>query len=68
MGRKIFIHNKTGKQKSWDQRGRDGFNKGLDLEHYRYLSVIDTKTNFLIISDTVEFMHSYIMQPTPTHE
>ena len=68
MVKKIVIHNKNGNRKSWDQRDHNGFNAGPDLEHQRCFLVIDAKTKSIIITDAVEFLHSYITQPTLTHE
>ena len=66
-GCKILIHNKPGTRKSWDFRGRDGFNIGVALKHYRCFHVVDRETKALLFSDTVEFRHSYLTQPTLTH-
>ena len=60
MGSKIVTHNNPGNHNSWDQRSCDGFNSDPALKHYRCFLVIDAKTKSIIISDTVEFMHSYI--------
>ena len=64
----IIIHNKSNKQRSWYQRGREGFNVGLGLKHYRCFQAIDRKTKRLIITDTVEFLHEYLTQPMITPE
>ena len=64
----IIIHNKSNKQRSWYQRGHEGFNVGLGLKHYRCFQAIDRKTKRLIITDTVEFLHEYLTQPMITPE
>jgi hypothetical protein len=66
MGCRILIHSKPDKRKSWDFRARDGYNIGPALEHYRCYRAIDAKTKAELVSDTVEFLHSYLTQPTVT--
>jgi len=68
MGCRVLIHNKPSTRKTWDQRGRDGFSLGPALQHYRCYTVADKKTKATIVSDTVEFRHSYLTQPTLTPE
>eukprot|EP00804_Cyclotella_cryptica_P016130 CCRYP_004246-RA/>CCRYP_004246-RA protein AED:0.35 eAED:0.35 QI:0/0/0/0.75/1/1/4/0/1339 len=63
----VIIHNKTATRKSWDFRGRDGFSIGPALHHYRCFQVVDSATNCVVISDTVEFRHSYLNQPAVTY-
>eukprot|EP00804_Cyclotella_cryptica_P026152 CCRYP_013039-RA/>CCRYP_013039-RA protein AED:0.41 eAED:0.32 QI:0/0/0/0.5/0/0.5/2/0/297 len=67
MGCHVIIHNKTATRKSWDFRGRDGFSIGPALHHYRCFQVVDSATNCVVISDTVEFRHSYLNQPAVTY-
>jgi hypothetical protein len=66
LGCPIIIHNKPGRRKSWDFRGRGGFNVGPALSHYRCFHVVDGQTKALRYSDTVEFLHDYLTQPTVT--
>eukprot|EP00804_Cyclotella_cryptica_P010878 CCRYP_008802-RA/>CCRYP_008802-RA protein AED:0.43 eAED:0.43 QI:0/-1/0/1/-1/1/1/0/164 len=68
MGCPVIIHNKVTTRKSWNFRGREGFSIGPALLHYRCFQVIDVSTKNLVISDTVEFHHSYLHQPTVTYE
>ncbi len=68
IGCRVIIHNKPSTRKSWDQRGRDGYSAGPALKHYRCFTVINKKTKEVIVSDTVEFRHSYLTQPTLTPE
>ena len=63
-----MIHNTSNKRKSWDQRGREGFSVGPDLQHYRCIQSIDGKTKALIITDTAEYFHRYLTQPHITAE
>ena len=57
IGCKISIHTTSNKQKSWDQRGREGFSVGPALHHYRCIQAIDTNTKSLLIIDTAEYLH-----------
>ena len=66
MGCKIIVHSKPDKRKSWDQRGREGYILGPAIHHYRCWTLLDASTKAVIISDTAEFLHSYITQPTVT--
>ena len=68
LGCRVIIHKKPSKHKSWDHRGRDGFYVGYALESYRCFKAVDSKTKDASISDRVEFMHSYLTQPTLTPE
>eukprot|EP00804_Cyclotella_cryptica_P000193 CCRYP_016175-RA/>CCRYP_016175-RA protein AED:0.26 eAED:0.26 QI:0/0/0/0.6/0.75/0.8/5/0/1027 len=60
----VLIHNKPSKCSSWAFRGRDGFNIGPSLSHYRCFQVIDAETKAIVISDTVEFRHTYLSPPS----
>ena len=68
LGCKIMIHNTSNTRKYWDQRGREGFSVGPDLQHYRYIQAIDGKTKALIITDTAKYFHRYLTQPHITAE
>jgi hypothetical protein len=68
MGCRVLIHNKPSTRKSWDQRARDGFSLGPAMDHYRCYTVADKKTKATVVSDTIEFRHSYLTQPTLTPE
>ena len=67
LGCPIVIHTKPGCQKSWDFRGRKGFNVDPALNHYRCFHVVDEVIKVLRYSDTVEFLHNYLIQPTVTN-
>ena len=68
IGCKVAIHNKPGTRKSWNFRARDGFSIGSALNHYLFHKVVDTTTKAVRVSNTVEFHHSYLTQPTVTTE
>ena len=40
------------------------FNVGPAFKHYHCFTLMDAKTMATVISDTVEFLHSYLMQPS----
>ena len=67
IGCRLLIHNKPSTRASWAFRARDGFYVGHALQHYRCFQVVDTTTKYTLISDTVEFRHDYLVQPTSTH-
>ena len=64
IGCPVIIHTKPGIQKTWDLRGRSGFNIGPALKHYRCFHVIDGATKALLFSETIEFLHEYLTTPT----
>ena len=51
---------------SWDFRGKDGWSLGFSLEHYRYQRVAPKDTTAVQVSDTLEYRHHYLTQPTLT--
>ena len=53
IGYKVIIHERTNTQKSWYQRGQEGYNIDPAIENYQYFSVIDKQTKELRVSDTV---------------
>ena len=53
IGCPVIIHTKPGIRKTWDFRGRSGFNIGPALEHYRFFHVVDGATKALLYSDTI---------------
>ena len=64
IGCPIIIHTKPGIRKTWDFRGRSGFNIGPALKHYRCFHVVDGATKSLLLFDTIEFLHKYLTTPT----
>ena len=63
IGCKIIIHTTSNKRKSWDQRGRKGFSVGPELQNYRRIQEIDSKTKSLIITYAAEYLQEYLTQP-----
>ena len=68
LGIRVMIHNTVNTGKSWDQRWRESFHISLALQHYRCLTLFDSKTKHVSISDTVEFLHTHLQQPMLTPE
>ena len=64
----VIIYNKTSTRWTWDFRGRNGYSIGPALHHYICHTAVDATTKSNIISDTVEYWHSYDSQPTLTSE
>ena len=60
------MHNKPNIRKSWDFRGHNGFNIGPALNQYRCFHVVDSANKSLFYSNTVEFLHDNLSQPTMT--
>ena len=64
IGCPLIIQNKPGTPLSWEFRGRQGFNIGPPLQHYRCFHVVDYVINHLLFSDTFEFLHGYLTKTT----
>ena len=68
IGCKVIIHKKITTRKYWDQHGRECYNTGTSLKHYRCLRVVDMQKKELEVLDTVEFLQSYLRYLTVTTE
>ena len=68
LGCPVMIHKKTSNRKSWDFRSKEGWSVGVSFEHYRCQLVIPADTREINVSDTVEFLHHFITNPTLTPE
>ena len=68
LGSIVMIHNTFNTRKAWDQIGREGFYIGPALQHYRCVTVFDSKTKHVSISDTVVFLYTYLQKSTLTPE
>ena len=66
LGCDITVHKKTGTRHSWDFCGSAGWNVGVALQHYCCHKIVETATREAQISDTVEFRHHHLTQPTVT--
>ena len=52
LGIDIIVHTKTGRQQSWDFRGKYGWSVGASMMHYRCQRVILKLARSMMISDT----------------
>jgi hypothetical protein len=59
VGCRVLIHAKPGTHRSWNFRAEEGFYIGPALDSYRCFKLIKSDTKRQVISDTVEFRHSY---------
>ena len=62
-------HNRTkntGTRHLWDFRGAAGWNVGVALQHYWCHTIVEESTPAAQVSDTVEFRHCHLTQPTVT--
>jgi hypothetical protein len=66
LGCRVIIHKKVGARYTWDFRGKDGWGVGVSTENYRCQRVVEKATKAENNSDTVEFRHQYLTQPTLT--
>ena len=67
LGCKVIIQKETNAHTSWYLRGKDGWNVGMSLEHYRWQLIVAKYTKEFQVSDTVKFCHYYLTQTTITH-
>jgi hypothetical protein len=68
LGCRFVIHKKVGVRYTWDFRGNEGWGVGVSKWHYRCQRVVAKATKAEQISDTVEFRHQYLTQPTITSD
>ena len=68
LGISVIVHKKPGRRLSWDFRGKDSWGVGASMTHYRCQRVITKLTRSMMISDTTEFRHHHITQPSVTPE
>ena len=68
LGITVIFHTKTGRQRSWDFHGKYGWSVGTLMTHYRCQHIIPKLTRSMMISDTTEFRHHHITQPSVTPE
>ncbi len=57
------LHTKPATCKSWDYRAKQGFYVGPALDHYRCYKLVKSETKQKVISNTVEFRHTYLHIP-----
>ena len=68
FGIRVISHNKPSKRNSWGFRRKDGWGVVVSLEHYRCQRFIPKDSRALSISDTIEFRHQHLTQPSATDE
>jgi len=65
---RVLIHAKLATRRSWDFRAKNGFYIGPAMDSYRRFKLVNADTKSQVISDTVEFRHSYLSVPAPSTE
>ncbi len=68
LGCAIHSHVKPDNCRSWDARSNAGFNLRTSMEHHCCYRIYITKTRATRVSDTVNFKHQYITNPTVSPE
>jgi hypothetical protein len=68
LGCAIHSHVKPDDRRSWDAHPNAGFNLGTSIEHHRCYRIYITKTRATQVSNTVNFKHQYITNPTVSPE
>jgi hypothetical protein len=68
VGCRVLIHAKPATRRSWDFRAKNGFYIGPAMDSYRCSKLVNADTKSQVISDTVEFRHSYLSVPAPSTE
>ena len=66
LGCAVQILNSPERRQSWEERSLDGWYIGTSLDHYRCHRVYVKNTRDERISNTINFKHRYITQPTVT--
>ena len=68
LGISVIVHTKTGRQRSWEFRGKDVWSVGALMKHFLCQRVIPKLTISMMISDTTEFRRHHITHPSVTPE
>ena len=68
LGCRIIILKKPSVRNIWDFHGKDEWSLGCSLEHYWWQLVAPKDTKAVKVSDTLEYWHQYLTQPTVTPE
>jgi len=68
VGCRVLIHAKPATQRSWDFCAKNGFYIDPTMDSYQCFKLVNADTKSQVISDTVEFRHSYLSGPAPTTE
>ena len=68
IGCKIIIHTTSKNCNPGIKEGREGFIVGPAIHHYHCIQAIGSKKEALIITDTSDYLHEYLTQPSVTSE
>jgi hypothetical protein len=68
VGCRVLIHAKPATCQSWDFCAKNGFYIGPVMDSHRCFKLVNADTKSQVISDTVEFYHSYLSIPSPSTE
>ncbi len=68
VGCRVLIHARSATRCSWDFCAKNGFYIGPAMDSYRCFKLVNADTKSQVISDTVEFRHSYLSVPAPSTE
>ncbi len=68
LGCRIHSHVKLEDHRSWDACANAGFNLGTSMEHHCCYCIYITKMQAIQVSNTVNFKHQYITNPTVSPE
>ncbi len=68
LGCAIHSHVRPNDRRSWDAGANTGFNLRTFMEHHRCYRVYITKMQATRVSNTVNFKHQYITNPTVSPE
>ncbi len=60
VGCRVLIHAKPATRRSWGFCAKNGFYIGPAMDSYRCFKLANADTKSQVISDTVEFRHSYL--------
>ena len=68
LGFRVMIHKKVGVCNSWDFFVNDGWSLSCSKEHFRCQRVASKYPKAVQVSETLEYSHHYLTQPTLTPE
>ena len=68
LGINFIIHKNASRRHLWDFIGKDGWNLGAAMDHYRFQKVVSEDTKTEMVSDTIEFRHHKLTLHSVTPE
>ncbi len=57
---RVLIHAKHAMRRSWDYKAKQGFYVGPTFDHYRCYELVKSEIKQKVVSNTVEFTHTYL--------